>query len=144
MQKKCNTKFKNYVQKCAIAKVFALIFNLTIYEKILMPTGTLHLILLKICYYIPGSQKGLTMLNGPRLTLSSIKCINVNCAQGKFLILNWFSSSYVFSTLCISFKSLEKNVSYLEKKILHSVQNSNAPEKAEFKTQHIRGIKETT
>lgn len=47
----------------------------------------------------------------------SIKYIDVNCTQGKSLILNWFSSSYVFSTLCIPFKSLESNVSYLQKKI---------------------------
>ena len=45
----------------------------------------------------------------------SIKYIDVNCTQGKFLILNWFPSSYVLSTLCILFKSLVTNVSHLQK-----------------------------
>lgn len=47
----------------------------------------------------------------------SIKYIDVNCTQGRSLILNCFFSSYVFSTLCIPFQSLESNVSYLQKKI---------------------------
>lgn len=137
--------FKNYVQKCAMAKVFAFIFNQTIYKKTLMLRGTSGAFdFIENMLLYPKFTKRSDYAQWPRTNIKlSIKCIDVNCTQGKFLILNWFSSAYVFSTLCISFKSLETNVSYLEKKIFHSVQNSNAPKKVDYQTQHIHGIKET-
>lgn len=80
-------------KKCAMAKVLALIFNQTIYEKILMLTGTLRAFdffenmllhpkftkmnfgafdFLKTCYYILSSQICLIILNGPAPTLSPL------------------------------------------------------------------------
>lgn len=118
---------KNYVQKRAMAKVLALIFNQTIYEKILILTGTLGAFdVIENMLLYPEFTKMSDYTQWPGTNIkSSIKYIDINCTQVKFFILNWFSSSYVFNTLCISFKSLGINVSYLEKK--------NIPERSEFK-----------
>lgn len=150
-------------KKCAMAKVLALIFNQTKYEKILMLTGTLRafdffenmLLHPKFTKMNFGAFDFFeNMLLYPEFTnmsnhtqwpstniKASIKCINVNCTHAKFLILNCSSSSYVFNSLCISFKSLETNASYLKKKYSRA-QNSNAAEKIYFQSQQIHGIKE--
>lgn len=104
----CNIKLMKLWVKMCNGKIFALIFNQTILEQILMLTGTLgafHFIENMLLY------PEFTKMSEDTQWLStnikpSIKYIDVNCTQGKCLILNCFSSSYVFSPLCVPFKSL--------------------------------------
>lgn len=85
--------FKNYVQKRAMAKVLALIFNQVMYDKILMLTGALGAFyFIENMLLYPDFTKTSDYTQWPGTNIkSSIKCIDASSTQENFLILNWFS-----------------------------------------------------
>lgn len=78
------------MQKCAIAKVLALIFNQTIDEKILMLTSTLGAFdFIENMLLYPEFTKMSDYTQWPGTNIkSSIKYTDINCTQAKFFILN--------------------------------------------------------
>lgn len=72
----------------------------------------------------------------------SIKHIDVNCTRGKFLILNWFSSSYVSVHFATPLNHWKQMFHTYRKKIVNTAQISKAPENVDFQSQQIHGTEE--